>query len=181
MTNVDPDRIDLFRREVDWNIACGALAEVDLPVTSNDGGCPVVVAFDDERFSVLLGRLRAVGGFANVFVKDAKGAVRAASVMAELCAVAVPGDRLVGRTCREPAPPWGCFWTTWNAIPTVSPSLRRLGLRRARGTLGGSTSQPRGPDSVVSLAALRVQRRRRAQRGLQGNATPGGGVHWSTR
>ncbi len=96
MTKVDSDRIDLFRREVDWNIACGALAEVDLPVTSNDGGCPVVVAFDDERFSVLLGRLRAVGGFANVFVKDAKGAVRAASVMAELCAVAVPGDRLVG-------------------------------------------------------------------------------------
>jgi hypothetical protein len=89
------NRLDAFRREVDWNLACGALADMDLPVTSDDGGCPVVVAFDDERFSVLLGRIRAVGGFANLFVKGAHG-VRTASVIGEPCAIAAPDDVLTG-------------------------------------------------------------------------------------
>jgi hypothetical protein len=89
------DKLDAFRREVDFNLACGALAGVELPVTSDDGGFPVVVALDSERFSVLLGRLRAVGGFANLFVKG-ESAIRTASVIGESCAIPVPDDKLVG-------------------------------------------------------------------------------------
>jgi hypothetical protein len=89
------NRLDTFRREVDWNLACGALAGVELPVTSDEGGFPVVVALEDERFSVLLGRLRAVGGFANLFVKG-DGRVRTASVIGESCAIPTPDDKLVG-------------------------------------------------------------------------------------
>jgi hypothetical protein len=82
---------DAFRREVDWNLACGCLAEYELPVTSDEGGHPVVVAFDSERLSVLLGRIRAVGGYANVFVRGRNG-VRMASVMSDACAIAEPND-----------------------------------------------------------------------------------------
>lgn len=89
------ERLDAFRREVDWNLACGALAGVELPVTSDDGGSPVVVALEDERFSVVLGRLRAVGGFANLFVKGDER-VRTASVIDESCAIPTPGDTMVG-------------------------------------------------------------------------------------
>jgi hypothetical protein len=88
-------QLDAFRREVDFNLACGALAGAELPVTSDDGGFPVVVALDDERFSVLLGRLRAVGGFANLFVKG-EDRVRTASVIGESCAIPSPDDKLVG-------------------------------------------------------------------------------------
>lgn len=89
-------RLDHFRREVNHNLALGALAHVDLPVTSDDGGCPVVVALEDERLSVLLGRLRAVGGFANLFVQGAKGRVRMASVIHESCAIQEPDDDMTG-------------------------------------------------------------------------------------
>ncbi len=88
-------RLDAFRREVDWNLACGALAGVELPVTSDDGGFPVVVAMEDERFRVVLGRLRAVGGFANLFVKGDRR-VRTASVIGESCAIPPPDDKMVG-------------------------------------------------------------------------------------
>jgi hypothetical protein len=90
------DRLDAFRREVDWNLACGALADVDLPVTGDDGGCPVVVATEDERLSIVLGRLRAVGGFANLFVQGPHGRVRIASVIGESCAIPTPDDKLTG-------------------------------------------------------------------------------------
>lgn len=90
------ERLDAFRQEVDWNLACGALAGVELPVTGDDGGCPVVVALDDERFSILLGRLRAVGGFANLFVKDGEGRVRTASVIGETCAIPTADDKMLG-------------------------------------------------------------------------------------
>ena len=36
--------LDAFRVEVDWNLACGALADLQLPVTSDDGDHLVVVA-----------------------------------------------------------------------------------------------------------------------------------------
>ena len=86
-------RLDDFRREVNWQLACGNLADVDLPVTGDDGGCPVVVALEHEPLSVLLGRLRAVGGYANLFVWFASG-VRAASVIDTSCAISDAGDDL---------------------------------------------------------------------------------------
>lgn len=36
--------LDEFRREVNMDLACGSLADQELPVTSDDGGHPVVVA-----------------------------------------------------------------------------------------------------------------------------------------
>lgn len=89
------DRLDVFRREVDWNLACGGLAGMELPVTSDDGGFPVVVAMENERLSIVLGRLRAVGGFANLFVQG-DGRVRMASVIGESCAIPTPDDKLIG-------------------------------------------------------------------------------------
>src|SRR5690348_10168855 len=88
-------QLDRFRREVNWNLACGALAATDLPVTSDDGGRPVVVALEDERLSVVLGRLRAVGGYANLFVQ-CDDRVRVASFIADECAIGAPDDDMTG-------------------------------------------------------------------------------------
>lgn len=89
-------QLDDFRRRVNLNLACGPLADIDLPVTGDDGGCPVVVALEGERLSVVLGRLRAVGGFANLFVRDDGGRVRMASVVDESCAIGDPDDDMTG-------------------------------------------------------------------------------------
>lgn len=83
--------LDAFRAEVDWNLACGALADHDLPVTSDDGDHVVVVALTEEPLSILLGRLRAVGGYANLFVKGAQG-VRMVSVIKDDCAISNPDE-----------------------------------------------------------------------------------------
>lgn len=88
-------RLDRFRREVDWNLAVGALADVDLPVTDDEGASPVVVAFDDERYSVLLGRVRAVGGYANVFAKG-QGGVRAVAFIRNECALGSSDEQMIG-------------------------------------------------------------------------------------
>lgn len=84
-------QLDAFRREVNFNLAIGALADVDLPVTGDDGGCPVVVALEEEALSTVLGRLRAVGGYANLFVRGTEG-VRMASVIENVSAIADASD-----------------------------------------------------------------------------------------
>ncbi len=88
-------QLDAFRREVNLNLALGPLADIELPVTSDDGGHPVVAALAGERLSIVLGRLRAVGGFANLFVRD-DGRVRMASVIGESCAIGDPDDDMTG-------------------------------------------------------------------------------------
>ncbi|UBQ01833.1 MULTISPECIES: hypothetical protein [Curtobacterium] len=72
--------LDAFRREVDRSLAVGRFAEIELEVVDVEGRSPVVVALEDERLPVLLRRIEAVGGFANVFVKTRDG-VRRVSVM----------------------------------------------------------------------------------------------------
>jgi hypothetical protein len=84
-------QLDEFRQEVNWNLACGALADVQLPVVGVDGNYPVVVALEDEPLSIVLGRLRAVGGFANLFVRGAHR-VRAASVIDKRSAIIDDGE-----------------------------------------------------------------------------------------
>lgn len=101
-------QLDDFRREVNSNLAYGVLADVDLPVTNDDGGCPVVVALEDERLSVVLGRLRAVGGFANLFVRG-EGRVRLVSVIRESCAIPVPDDDMTGNEAPGPTATVGMF------------------------------------------------------------------------
>jgi hypothetical protein len=88
------DILDEFRREVSWQLACGSLAEYELPVTADDGAAPVVAALEDELLSTVLGRLRNVGGFANLFVRGADGGVRVASVVDERCSIPVADDDL---------------------------------------------------------------------------------------
>lgn len=85
--------LDAFRAEVDWNLACGALADHELPVTSDDGDHVVVVALAEEPLSILLGRLRAVGGYANLFIKG-RERVRMVSVIKVVCAIGEPDDDL---------------------------------------------------------------------------------------
>jgi hypothetical protein len=72
--------LDAFRHEVDRSLAVGALADVDLQVVDLEGRSPVVVALEDERLPVLLRRVEAVGGYANVFVRTRQG-IRRISVM----------------------------------------------------------------------------------------------------
>ena len=85
------ETLDAFRAEVDWNLACGALADQELRVTSEDGDHVVVVALAKEPLSILLGRLRGVGGYANLFVKSPQG-VRMVSVIKDVCAIGDPDD-----------------------------------------------------------------------------------------
>ena len=90
------------------NLAYGALADLNLPVTSDDGGYPVAVALEDERLSVLLGRLRAVGGFANLFVRGDKR-VRGVSVVDTECAIGDPDDDMTGDDSPGPDVTVGMF------------------------------------------------------------------------
>lgn len=84
------DQLDEFRKALNRSIACGDLR---LPVVDNNGSMQVVAALDVEPLSTLLGRLRAVGGFANLFVKS-EHFVRQVSVIDSTCAVAIPDDDL---------------------------------------------------------------------------------------
>lgn len=88
---MNQSQLDKFRREVNLNLAVGALADYDLPVTADDGGRPVVCAIESEPLSTMFGRLRAVGGYANVFVQGVDG-VRMASVIDHRSALMEPSD-----------------------------------------------------------------------------------------
>lgn len=59
--------IDQFRLEVMQNVA---LHEIELQVVDVHGRHPVVVALADETVRTLALRLHAVGGYANLFVRD---------------------------------------------------------------------------------------------------------------
>lgn len=63
----DGDARDAFRREVNVSLALGP--DVELPVTDSDGGHPVLVALEADPVSVVLDRIRAAGGAANLFVR----------------------------------------------------------------------------------------------------------------
>lgn len=102
------EQLDAFRRAVNLSLACGDLMDVDLPVTSDDGGRPVIVALEDERLSTLLGRIRSVGGFANLFVRGADQ-VRRVSVIGDTCAIAVPDDVMTGEDAPGPDATVGMF------------------------------------------------------------------------
>lgn len=65
--------LDTFRQELDLSLAIGALADLKLLVTDRNGEFPVIAALSGERLEVLLGRVRSVGGFANIFVLDQIG------------------------------------------------------------------------------------------------------------
>lgn len=88
-------QLDKFRMEVDLNLATGALRDFVLPVTDDDGGSPVVSALGGESMAVLMQRIVAVGGYANVFVKDGPR-VRFAAFVDESCAVRDPDVTMVG-------------------------------------------------------------------------------------
>lgn len=65
--------LDRFRREVSLGLALGPEADLTLPVVDDLGQSPVVVALGSERLAVLLRRVQAVGGYANVFVQREAG------------------------------------------------------------------------------------------------------------
>ncbi|WP_420368530.1 hypothetical protein [Curtobacterium sp. L1-20] len=70
--------LDAFRAAVSRSLAVGDLAGAELEVVDVDGRTPVVVALDEERLPVLLRRIEAVGGYANVFVRMGAGIGRIA-------------------------------------------------------------------------------------------------------
>lgn len=61
-------RLDRFRRRVNRALALGPLGDFDMPVFPEGDPCLVVVALEDEPISVVLNRLQAVGGHANLIV-----------------------------------------------------------------------------------------------------------------
>lgn len=86
------DELDRLRHEVNINLAFGAVSDLEL-VTNDVGDCPVVVALDSEPLSIVLGRLRAVGGYGTVFSRGEHG-VRVLSMLREACAISEPEDPL---------------------------------------------------------------------------------------
>ena len=87
------DELDHLRLEASLNLAYGAVADAEL-VTNDDGDCPIVVALDWEPLSIMLGRVRAVGGYGTIFSRNAAGAVRMLSVIQGNCALTPVGDAL---------------------------------------------------------------------------------------
>ncbi|MFT4135346.1 hypothetical protein [Microbacterium sp.] len=80
MSDVLRDELDEFSREINLELAIGGLSSSTLPVVNDDGESPVVVALAEERLSVLLARVRNVGGYANVFVRLPGGHSRTAII-----------------------------------------------------------------------------------------------------
>lgn len=64
------EELDAFRREVEWELAFGSLADLDLPVVNGRGERVVLAALAEERLRDLFRRLEAADGFANVLVRD---------------------------------------------------------------------------------------------------------------
>lgn len=77
-----------FRSSVNRMISRG---NVELPVVDVSGGRPLVFALGSEPLFTLLGRLRHIGGFANVFVKDGDR-IRQISVVNSACAIPTPDE-----------------------------------------------------------------------------------------
>lgn len=81
-----------FRSAVNRMLARG---DIDLPVVDATGSHPVVFALAEDRLFTLLGRLRNMGGYANVFVKCGDG-IRRVSVMDARSAIPIPDDDMSG-------------------------------------------------------------------------------------
>lgn len=106
------NELDMFRAEVNFNLAYGGLADFALPVTSDDGDFPVVVALESERMSALLGRIRSVGGYANIFTSGkfaGEARVRFVAVVSDACAIPKPDDVMVGAEAPGPDATVGIF------------------------------------------------------------------------
>ncbi|MDL9938727.1 hypothetical protein QSJ18_18425 [Gordonia sp. ABSL1-1] len=91
--NSRQEELDQFRHEVNCNLAFGAVHDMEL-VTNDQGDCPVVVALDDEPLSVILGRVRAVGGYGTVFSRSADCNVRTVSLIHTACSLSADPDVL---------------------------------------------------------------------------------------
>lgn len=65
-------KLAFFESEVRYNVAFG-IAGDDLDIVDSDGYTPVVACLEEEPLRLMLARVRAVGGSANVFIKRAGG------------------------------------------------------------------------------------------------------------
>ncbi len=125
-------QLEEFRRKVVVNLERGVLVNFELPVTDDDGGTPIVVAFVDESLSKLIERVNAVGGYANVFVKDGEAA-HFVTVVDEVCAIADADDRMVGDEAPSPFVTIGMFLEHVRRHPngvTISAVLGHSGCAR---------------------------------------------------
>lgn len=61
-----------FESEVNYNIAYGAVSD-KLPVVTEDGYAPVVACLAEEPLRLMLARVKAVGGAANIFIEQDDG------------------------------------------------------------------------------------------------------------
>lgn len=93
-----------FRSSVNRMISRG---NVELPVVDVAGSRPLVFALGSEPLFTLLGRLRHIGGYANVFVKDGDR-IRQISVVDSACAIPIPDDDMTGDTA-DPLASVGMF------------------------------------------------------------------------
>lgn len=99
------DELIEFRDAINQAIARG---EVVLPVVGEDGIPMVIVALEDEPLFELLGRLRAVGGNANLFVRG-KARTRRVSVIDHISAIPVADDDMTGDERPDPMASVGMF------------------------------------------------------------------------
>lgn len=92
---IDP-RLDTFRRSV---LKAVGMSGIDLPVVNDQGQRQIVVALEDEPFNLLTERLKAAGGYANVFILTPKGTVNV-TVIKQECS-------LMPRSCEHISMPIG--------------------------------------------------------------------------
>lgn len=86
MTELHFDRLEQFRREVNYNLMFGNLADSDLPVVDDLGQSNVVVALAEEQLMSLFRRIEDANGYANIFVKD-EGEVVMLTALNDTCSL----------------------------------------------------------------------------------------------
>ncbi|WP_119697057.1 hypothetical protein [Microbacterium halotolerans] len=130
------NNLDEFRAQVIFNIA---VHDIPIDVTDTQGEMPVVVALDDERASVLMQRVQAVGGSATVFTRG-ESHVRMFVVIDERCALGSDGaDDMTGTERPSPNATVGMLLDYLGQRPEgiripskLEPETRRASLSQPR-------------------------------------------------
>lgn len=96
MTEPHFDRLEQFRREVNYNLMFGTLADFDLPVHDDQGQANVVVALAEEQLMSLFRRIDDADGYATIFVKDKDEVVMLTALNDTCSLVAEEAEDLTG-------------------------------------------------------------------------------------
>ncbi|BDR53507.1 hypothetical protein KIM372_14140 [Bombiscardovia nodaiensis] len=117
--------LDSFEAEINRSIGHGAMDQV-MVIHDEEGGYPVVVALGKEPLVLLVERITAIGGLANVFVKeDARVTYLSVRPVASWQAESTSGERVLDLS-------EGSEWTSGNAeISMLLDALREYEYKGA--------------------------------------------------